>query len=307
MIKLRAIQDVGKEILSGNPCNFYVFLGEEYGVKEMYIKELKYRYGGDYVNYNTVSSILSIMRKKNLIPLQPKLYIVRYDDTFLSELSNDIAEYIKSTNILGTIVCIYEDTKSAKKLDKYLPDFCVNISKVSGSIVHKYLRTDFPNVPDNLLDTCVKYTDNYSQAKNMCRMISYDIDSISSLDEREIANMFGSVKLSDEKALKYYVASRNSAGVLGILDTYSDTYDSILYNMLSVMLEMEKLHVNSRASSDFKLHVKKWPLKDIYYFFNAVYSTLERSRGAKYTDEKSSIIYLASLLAFSEIPEGGVL
>ena len=57
------IQQVGTEIMSGNPKHFYVMTGSEYGVKQMYIQYLKDHYN-EYKESDTVESILSTMTTK---------------------------------------------------------------------------------------------------------------------------------------------------------------------------------------------------------------------------------------------------
>ena len=73
---MATIQEVGREILSGQPSKFYVFCGSEYGLKEAYIDKLKAVYPS-YKEADTVASVLAQMEGVHLIPLQPTLYIIR--------------------------------------------------------------------------------------------------------------------------------------------------------------------------------------------------------------------------------------
>ena len=296
-----SIQDVGTQILTGNPKSFYVFTGEEYGIKKQYIEKLKEHYNGNYVESPNVNSILSMMNRKQIVPLIPKLYVVRYDDEFISSLSDNLEKTIQSLNIVGTIVCIYENDKQAAKIDKYIPNYSVRLDKVSPQFVFKYLKSDFPNVPDNLIEICVKSTNNYSQAQNMCRSISKDVEDISKLDDTTILNIFGTTNLSTTSQIRIGVAARNFKYLMSILNSYSGSYDEIFYTMLSTMLELEKLYCNKHAQSDIKPYIDRWTLPDIYYFFNHVYSELKKSRSYTY-DGKLGLIYLSSLLAFNSIP-----
>ena len=65
-----SIQEAGKEILTGHPCKFYVFAGDEYGVKDKYLLALKSHYS-DYVEADDVESIFKLMTTKHLIPIPP--------------------------------------------------------------------------------------------------------------------------------------------------------------------------------------------------------------------------------------------
>ena len=108
---MRSIQEVGKEVLEGNPKSFYIFAGPEYGIKVRYIQLLCKHYNSNYECYDKVSDVLDMMSVKHLVPLQPKVYVVRYDESFLSTLSPNTEHKIKSYNIIGTLICIYEQQK----------------------------------------------------------------------------------------------------------------------------------------------------------------------------------------------------
>ena len=101
------IQEVGTEIMQGNPRNFYVMTGSEYGIKRMYIQYLINHYK-NYKEADSVESVLTTMSTKHFVPLQPTVYVVRYDDAFITSLNDKTSARIQSIKIIGTIVCLYE-------------------------------------------------------------------------------------------------------------------------------------------------------------------------------------------------------
>ena len=107
------------------------------------------------------------MQKKHIIPIQPKLYVIRYDDNFISSLDAQSEYTIKNLNIIGTVVCIYEDDKHQSKLDKYLSNYTVQIPSVDIRFMTKYLHDDFPKLSDNVIDIVCNITSNYNIAYNM--------------------------------------------------------------------------------------------------------------------------------------------
>lgn len=294
------VQEVGKQILTGNPGKFYVFSGEEYGIKEKYIDTIKLHYDGNYIESSDVSSVLSLMNRKQIIPLTPKLYIVRYDESFISSLSDRSEPELLSSKILGTIVCIYEESKHCNKVEKYLPNLTVRLDKVNPQFVFKYLKDEFSCVPDRLIQLSIDSTQNYSQARNMCRSMSKDVSCVNSLTDDDISFLFGTVKMSSDAQIRIGVASRNFEYIMNAVDSYSGQYDSALYTILSTMLELEKLLVNKYLQSDIKCYVNRWNLKDIYYFFNHTYYELKKLRSIS-SNAKLSLIYLASMLSFQQI------
>ena len=295
------IQQVGTEIMSGNPKHFYVMTGSEYGIKQMYIQYLKDHYN-EYKESDTVESILSTMTTKHFVPLQPAVYVVRYDEEFLSTLNDKSASRIKNINIIGTIVCLYESPKHCTKVEKYLDDFTVHIDKISSVFIRKYLQRDFPNLPDHCIDAAVESCVDWYEAESMCRcMMLDDMNHLRQTDKKTLKYSFGKVTELDEKFVKPIIASRDFSRLLYLVDKKEGDEDSLIYSMLSTMLDLEKLSSNSNIESELRQYVDRWNLKDIYNMFMQVYNQLKLLRSIS-ADAKNSLLYLITLMQFSEIP-----
>ena len=283
---MRTIQEVGNEILSKNPKQFYVFTGPEYGVKTKYIDMLA-DYYGCCSEVPSVQSIVSYFSKRQIIPPKPTLYIVRYDEEFLSSLDERYAEKLKRCKIVGTVVCIYEDfNKGVSKLEKFIPDYTVNIGCVSPAFVSKYLHSDFPKLPDRFIDIAVKYSKNYGDARNMCSSMSLaDVESLYEYNDQQIAGMFGKFSDSSDQNIRIGIASRNFKFLMDTLDDYPDNLDNVIYTVLATLVD----------------YIKRWTLEDVYNMFMNSYAELVKLRSYS-TDYYSSLTYLLSLLKFSKIP-----
>ena len=72
-----SIQEAGKEILTGHPCKFYVFAGDEYGVKDKYLLALKSHYS-DYVEAGLSVFVGNSFPKKSTG--DPTLNCIRSDE-----------------------------------------------------------------------------------------------------------------------------------------------------------------------------------------------------------------------------------
>lgn len=297
-----SIQDVGKQVLSGNPLKFYAMVGTEYGIKDKYIQVMRDHYG-ECIEATSVSAILNMMKTRHIIPLKPTLYVVRYDEEFISSLNESTQPLIKSTNIVGTIVCIYEQTKHSKKLSKYLSEYTVSVDAVSPQFVQKYLHSDFPNLPDRFISLAVKISDNYGHAKQICRgMSAVSVNSLYQLTDINISKIFGYKDTSTENQIRKGVASRNFNYLISVVNTYPDDADRILYSILSTMIELDKILDNSHVNSDIKQYANRWTRPDVYYMFMNTYLELQRLRSASITDSMNSVIYLIALLTFKNIP-----
>ena len=296
------IQDVGTEILSGNPRKFYAMVGSEYGIKLRYLRMISDAYKCEWKEAYSVNELLSFMSTKHLIPLEPMLYVVRYDEDFINSLDAKSESRISSINIVGTIVCIYEQEKQANKLDKYLPNYTVSIDSVNVRFVSKYLHQDFPSLPDRLIDLAANMSTDYNHASLICESMSHvPVESLFALSDDEIRNLFGVNTHVGDSAIRRGVASKNFSYLLNLLGCYSGDIDSFLYNILSTMIELEKIIGNSYAQSDIREYVKRWTRKDIYNMFMNTYEEIRKLRTYSQNAENSAL-YLISLLQFSEIP-----
>ena len=298
---MRTIQDVGTEILSNNPKNFYIFGGSEYGIKRKYLSILHDYYGSSQ-ECRSLDELLNSMSVHHFIPLEPTLYIVRYDEEFVSNLSESINDRIKSINIVGTIVCIYESDKHVNKLAKYLPDYVVKIDAVSDSHMIKYLKSDYPNLPDRFINLIVSHSYNYNDAYNICKSMSrIEPERWFGFSDKQILYMFGKQNISSDDSIRKGIAAKNFKFLVNALETYTGDYDKILYTILSTMLELEKSICSKFSSSDLKEFTKNWMDSDIYNLFMITYNEIGKLRTYA-TDVKSSILYLFCFLNFKHIP-----
>lgn len=300
---MRSIQDVGIEILNSDPKKLYIFCGSEYGIKNRYLEMLANYYGETH-EVSDIQSVTTLMNTKHFIPLVPALYIVRYDDAFISSLNTDNATKLIQTNIIGTLVCIYDDTaKIVSKLDKFLPDWVVDIGPVSTQFIIKYLRSDFPKLPDRLITIAAEHGVNYGDSQNICKsMMLADIEELCSLSDDAIIRLFGKQTITNDIQLRQGIASRNFNHLVRLLEAYPGDLDYVFYTILSTLVELEKILSNRYIESDLQSYVKRWTYKDIYNMFMNTYEELKKLRSYA-TNAEASLIYLFSLLQFTEIPD----
>lgn len=301
------IQEVGSEILSKSPRSFYVFVGDEYGIKMKYVEMLKELYG-NYEEYESVELVLTAMKRSRLIQRPPTVYVVRYDDEFISNLSESTEIKINRTNITGTIVCIYESKKHTDKLAKYLPNHTVSIDSVDDRFVRKYLKKDFPTLADNFIDIAIAISSTYGQAQHICYSMSKaSADKLSKVSKETLKKLLGYEYKSTDEQIKLGIAAKDFKYLNNMLEGYSGTADNILYDILSVMLDIEKLLCNPRIDSPYKDYLKYWTAEDVYYMFDNTYSELKKLRSLSYSDPFTSVIYLFGILQYSRIPSPEVM
>lgn len=298
-----SIQQLGLEILNHTPRNFYVLGGSEYGIKARYIDELT-KYYKQKIECNTVSEIIATSKIKQLIPLGPALYVVRYDEEFGSNISADLAKQIINLKISGTVVCLYE-TKYFSKIEKYLPDNSTFIEPIQQNMIMKYLKSEFPNCSTHLLSVATKICKNYGHARNICiGMSACNPAIIDDMPDDEICTLFGYVENSGNKEMQIAIASRKFANVNKCLSEYTDSYDSVVYDFLSVAVELDKLFDKKRTESNLSEYANLWKRQDIYNLFMQAYNQLSLIRSLS-VEPQNCLVYLAGLLQFNNIPSVG--
>lgn len=296
------IQQLGLEILGNNPKSFYVFGGPEYGIKRKYIQILTEYYKGHKIESPSVVDLISMMSVKHLVPLVPSVYVVRYDEVFLSQLTEKLAKKVISAKIIGTIVCIYEDTKAIAKLNKFFPDSVASIETVAPQMIAKYLKSDYPTLDDRYINLAANISDNYGHAQCICSSLSCCKDlTLRAMTDVEIAAMFGKDTSYTDKELRQAIASKNFKRVLKCVPSFADRYDAVIYDFLSVAVELDKLFDNKWVDSDLSEFAKKWSRVDIYNLFMQSFHQLELLRSVS-VDPLNCIYYLAALLGFKSIP-----
>lgn len=297
-----SIQDLGLSILSDSPKQLYILGGTEYGVKEKYIDKLTSLYG-EKIEYPAVMDVIDMMSKKHLIPLKPALYVVRYDESFVSQIDASVAKKVMSAKIVGTLVCLYYDAKHITKLDKYLPDSVGVIDNVNPKFIEKYLHQDFPNLDDRSIKIATFAGQNYGHSRNICKSMSNsDIVELNKKSEEELYELFGCSAESTEKEIQFAIANRNFSKCVDLVDEYNGNIDSLIYTILNTMLELEKVLSSKYSNSDFKDYAKFWKVQDIYYMFMNTYEELNKLRSNTSTNIYNSLIYLFGLLTFKDIP-----
>lgn len=302
-----SIQDLGLSILSDNPKQLYIIGGDEYGVKDKYIEKLKQLYGA-YSEYPDMNSIISLFSVRHLVPLKPQLYVVRYDEQFVSSINATLAAKIKNLKIVGTVVCFYVDPKHVEKLDKFLPDYVSTVENVNPQFIEKYLHADFPKLDDRSIHVATLAGSNYGHSRNICKSMSNaDPEELARMSEIQLATLFGCNQAVAEEQFKVYIAARNFPALIKLLDSFEGDCDSLLYTILQTMIDLEKILSSKYSNSELKDYAKLWTVPDVYYMFMNTYEEITKLRSNTVSDARNSLIYLFGLLPFKQIPSAEVM
>jgi hypothetical protein len=300
-----SIQDVGLSILGDQPKNFYILGGAEFGIKDRYLDILESKIGSRQ-EYTSMSDVINLFSTQHIIPLAQKLYVIRYDKEFVQHLDKELAKKVKALDIIGTVVLLYSDTKDLNKLDKWFPENTASIDPVDTKYLIKYLKSDFSNLDAKLIELVAKHSIDYSQAKNVCRCLNA-IGENMKLSEPQIVSIFDLAPTYSESDVQLAIASRNFNSFIYIVDHYDGDIQNILYQILRVLLELEKCLSGKYSNSPIKKYAKNWTTPDIYYMFNHTYKAIKSLRDGYTVDVYDLLVYLGALLMFKHIPSVEVL
>lgn len=288
--------------MSDSPKYLYIVGGSEYGIKDKYIDTLTQLYGKKE-EYPSVSDLIDFLSVKHLVSVPPCLYVVRYDESFVSAASAALAQKLKSLKFKGTIFCVYHDPKHLSKLDKFFPDYTCTIEAVNPKFIEKYLHSDFPHLDDRSIKIATQCSTSYGHARTICKsMIHANPELLARMTEGQLKKLFGCEDVTGEEDIQLAIASRNFNTACRLLDKYEGDYDKLIYTVLQTMIELEKVKTSKYASSNLKEYAKFWKLEDIYYLFMNGYEELTKLRSNTSSDAKSSLIYLFGLFTFKDIP-----
>lgn len=292
------IQQGAKEIFS-NPQSLYFFTGTEYGVKLEYIKKLCEYYDCTVESYPTISDVLSVFRTKAIIARPKKVYVVRYDKSFLAELKTLKVTEASKFNISGTLIGIYQDDEDEKKLDKYFPNNVLRLNPMSEAALKSHLESNFPSLSELHIKEAMRLSSDYYQASTICNMmVLLGNENLNDLSSIEIEYLFGYSSQTSSEKFKQAVLSRNFASLMKEVE--ADSFDASLafYDILAACLDMVKVlnakYIDSYASK----YSKKWSLEEICSFYELTYQQLLKLRSNSKYDPKLSIMYLCCLLQY---------
>lgn len=298
-----SIQQAGLEILGNNPRSIYFLCGSEYGVKQKYIEHLKNLYKGNYVYADSLVDLLKSFTRKSLIKPTASLYVSRYDSDFVKSLDAAYAKKVLSLNVSGCIVAVYDDEKQFKKLDKMFPENTAYLEAVTAEHCFKYLKSDFPKLDDRYIHLAVNNcTGGYGQAKIVCEQMNSIRTKLHHIDDAELLSTFGICKAATEKQMMLYAAARNFEGVMYVVDNFDDDLSFLINGMCHVAIELDKAMDGRVKDSPYTKYKKYWTRPDVYNFFEQCYTQTLKLRSATAGSAYSSLVYIASLLNFKQIP-----
>lgn len=186
---MKNLKDLKEEIINKQFQHFYVFYGEDYGLRDHYIKEIAKQFNNKITTLYSLESLIDVKTGNGLLAV-PKLYVVHGDIDFARKKKLEIQKFIKRLKIETVIMCFEEELNTTtlfKEFSEYITYFpCVqdNIalqfidSEISLSMESKEeLAKDCKNNYFNILMETDKIK-HYATVKNISHQDAYNELSI---------------------------------------------------------------------------------------------------------------------------------
>ena len=263
------LEQLNADIKNGVISPLYMFTGEELGVMDLYLDQIKKVTGGDYVGADSVKEILPKFQNSGFIDL-PQYFIIRDDSEFAKNGDvGKLTELISATG--GNVILIYNNVKKTTNFWKKNTDIFVEFERLEVQQLLKTVMRKIPNkkVATQLIDVCnndlSRINLEINKAEHYAAINDIDIDeSVKSLLDQ------GLIYKSAEditKELAHALMQRNGAKVFHLLKKYKQFGDTPLkataffYNGFRSLLALQ---LNS-GTRNIEEHtgVAFWKVKDV--------------------------------------------
>ena len=163
------ILDLKEQIVKNNLGNFYIFVGEEIGIINIYLSAMSNKISLPITRADSVASIYSLCSSKSMFGTTTGFYVIRDDKDFPKQ--EKVFETIQKDIGKNVIVLLYDKIDGRSKLNKAFKDNIVVFEKLAPNIMKSYIKKEI-DLSENNMDTLVELcSGNY----DMCML---EVDKI---------------------------------------------------------------------------------------------------------------------------------
>ena len=164
------IAELKLSIMNNSVPNFIIFTGEEFGIMDIYIKDICSNFCGTIHKPETVADALSLCRGKSILS-KNKLIIVTDDNDFVK---NEKA-WPNIKNLIGTnkLILKYHNSDSRLSFWKNFSNDVVVFEKMSSNVLSKHLVNKFKISQDNALKIANYLDNDYTRCLLELDKVSY--------------------------------------------------------------------------------------------------------------------------------------
>jgi len=145
---MRKLEDLKTDLLANKVDKFYVFFGEDVGIRKHYIDKIS-TYFQQKFTADTWYDIKPIVTSKSLFTIK-QLLLVFNDEDFASQKSDDVKKFIDRLNYDFTCIFIYDNPEFDKtNLFKNFEDYCTEFQAVQPNIAKEFVESELTSLNDD--------------------------------------------------------------------------------------------------------------------------------------------------------------
>lgn len=217
---MKLLKDLKEEIINHQFNKFYVFYGEDYGLRHLYINEI----GKSYNSIQTVDSysdIASSNSSTGLFSLKT-IYII-YNDIEFSKLSAEkLKVFLNRIKSSDCVIAVYEEALDNSTLFSTFSEYITHFPTVSDNIAYEFVdselnlslasKEELASNCSNNYNSIVLEADkirNYAQSKGISHQLAYDeLNSAGQLMYKPIPynsnDLMNDILIGNFKSLSYW-------------------------------------------------------------------------------------------------------
>ena len=138
------LMDLKSDIVGKNIKNFYIFVGDEIGIINIYLEQIAKVKSLHIIRDETVADVWGKVSVRGMFASEPAIYVVRGDKDFQKQEQSwdNLVRSIKDS----ILVLLYDKIDSRLKFGKYFKDSIVQFDKLDKPILEKYIMQKLPNI-----------------------------------------------------------------------------------------------------------------------------------------------------------------
>lgn len=144
------IIELKDQIIKNQLSSFYIFVGEEIGIINIYIEQLSNKVGLPVIRADSVLSVYSKCTTRSIFGNADSIYVIRGDKEFMKE--EKVHSTIEQDVGKNIIILLYDKLDSRLKFSKFFKDKTIQFEKLAPAILKTYIKKEV-----NLSDTNIEF------------------------------------------------------------------------------------------------------------------------------------------------------
>ena len=144
---MRKLEDLKTDLLNNKVEKFYIFFGEDVGIKKHYIDKIN-TYFQQKIIADTWNDIKPIVTAKSLFTIK-QLLLVFDDEDFAKQKPEEVKKFIDRLNDDFTCIFVYDDPEFDKtNLFKNYEEYCTEFQSVQPNIAKEFVESELTDLSE---------------------------------------------------------------------------------------------------------------------------------------------------------------